>query len=28
VTAGVIISPAQLTGVPMGVALREAASAA
>jgi hypothetical protein len=28
VMAGVIISPAQLTGVPMGVALRETASAA
>jgi hypothetical protein len=28
VTAGVIISSALLTGVPMGVALRESASAA
>jgi hypothetical protein len=28
VTADVIISPVQLTGVPMGVALRETASAA
>jgi hypothetical protein len=28
VTAGVIISPAQLTGDPMGVVLRETASAA
>jgi hypothetical protein len=28
VTAGVIISPTQLSGVPMGVVLREAASAA
>jgi hypothetical protein len=28
VTGGVIISPAQLTGGPMGVVLREVASAA